>query len=609
MTLKKNILMGYGVVFALLSIVIIWAIVNILSLRDATDAILSENYRSILAAKNMAESLEAQESRIYMLLSDAAAAGEMQEEIRAEDLVFIQWLARAKDNITIDGEQDLVNSIEQTYSEYRELVFSAMSTQGIASPASGDVLRLSSAVRSTCNQLYAMNEKVMYAARDRAGSVAARAVWSTSVLAAAALILALVFSLFLAERLVKPLRQFIEASRIISAGDYTVSVPVRTPDELGLLAGEFNQMVSKLRRYHELNIEQILSEKRKGEAILASIEDGMIVFDPVLAVTGINAAARTLFDLEFSDYSTLHCDDFISEKRICGIIQQAIETGKKPEVADEDRILIIRKEDITRHFLFSVTGIRGKDGQISGVVLLLRDVTHLKEVERMKSEFIMAASHELRTPLTSLGMSIELIRNQIASDLAPREKELLQVACEEIDRMKNLVHELLDLSRLEAGSIELDFERVSVISLFTHVSEIFSGQLDMKKVVLSVSAPNSDIEVEVDANKITWVLSNLVSNALRYVSQGGQIVLSSWRDNLNAYFSVRDNGPGIPLEYQGKIFQKFMQVSKDKNSGSGLGLAICKEIIRAHGGAIWVDSAEGSGSTFTFMLPVERRYG
>jgi two-component system, NtrC family, sensor histidine kinase KinB len=609
MTLKKNILMGYGVVFALLSIVIIWAIVNILSLRDATDAILSENYRSILAAKNMAESLEAQESRIYMLLSDAAAVGEMQEELRAEDLVFIQWLARAKDNITIDGEQDLVNSIEQTYSEYRELVFSAMSTQGITSPASGDVLRLSSAVRSTCNQLYAMNEKVMYAARDRAGSVAARAVWSTSVIAAAALILALVFSLFLAERLVKPLRQFIEASRIISAGDYTVSVPVRTPDELGLLAGEFNQMVSKLQRYHELNIEQILSEKRKGEAILASIEDGMIVFDPVLAVTGINAAARTLFGLEFSDYSALHCDDFISDKRICGIIQQAIETGKKPEVADEDRILIISKEDITRHFLFSVTSIRGKDGQISGVVLLLRDVTHLKEVERMKSEFIMAASHELRTPLTSLGMSIELIRNQIASDLAPREKELLQVACEEIDRMKNLVHELLDLSRLEAGSIELDFERVSVISLFTHVSEIFSGQLDMKKVVLSVSAPNSDIEVEVDANKITWVLSNLVSNALRYVSQGGQIVLSSWRDNLNAYFSVRDNGPGIPLEYQGKIFQKFMQVSKDKNSGSGLGLAICKEIIRAHGGAIWVDSAEGSGSTFTFMLPVERRYG
>ncbi len=609
MTLKKNILMGYGVVFALLSIVIIWAITNILSLRDATDAILSENYRSILAAKNMAESLEAQESRIYMLLSYAAAAGEIQEELRAADLVFIQWLARAKDNITIDGEQDLVNSIEQTYSEYRELVFSAMSTQGITSPESGDVLRLSSVVRSKCNQLYVMNEKVMYAARDRAGSVAARAVWSTSVIAASALILALVFSLFLAERLVKPLRQFIEASRIISAGDYTVSVPVRTPDELGLLAGEFNQMVSKLQRYHELNIEQILSEKRKGEAILASIEDGMIVFDPVLAVTGINAAARTLFGLEFSDYSALHCDDFISDKRICGIIQQAIETGKKPEVADEDRILIIAKEDAIRHFLFSVTSIRGKDGQISGVVLLLRDVTHLKEVERMKSEFIMAASHELRTPLTSLGMSIELIRNQIESDLAPREKELLQVACEEVDRMKNLVHELLDLSRLEAGSIELDFERVSVFSLFTHVSEIFSGQLDMKKVVLSVSAPNSDIKVEVDANKITWVLSNLISNALRYVSQGGQIVLSAWRDNLNAYFSVRDNGPGIPLEYQAKIFQKFMQVSKDKNSGSGLGLAICKEIIRAHGGAIWVDSAEGSGSTFTFMLPVERRYG
>jgi len=418
------------------------------------------------------------------------------------------------------------------------------------------------------------------------------------------LIVALVFSLLLAERIVRPLRRFMDASRKISAGDYAVQVPVETDDELGRLAGEFNQMATQLGHYHEMNIEQIISEKTKGEAILSSIEDGLVVFDPDLKVTGINPAGRRILDLEFAEVTNLVCADILPAPNICEMIRRTVETGMQPDVPEEQRIITLQKGERSRHYLFSVTPIRGRERNLSGIVLLLRDVTRLKEVERLKSEFIMAASHELRTPLTGMGMSVDLLLEHASHGLSEKDRELLQAAHEEVHRMKALVNDLLDLSKIEAGRIELEFEKVPVQTLFEHVHEVFKDQAEMKHVKLTIE-PASDLpDVRADANKATWVLTNLVSNALRYVGQDGQIRITAKRIGPHVHFSVRDNGPGIPTEYQSKIFQKFVQVKGQQSGGTGLGLAICKEIVRAHGGAIWVESSPGQGSTFTFTLPV-----
>ncbi|MFO7686522.1 MAG: HAMP domain-containing sensor histidine kinase, partial [Desulfobacterales bacterium] len=154
------------------------------------------------------------------------------------------------------------------------------------------------------------------------------------------------------------------------------------------------------------------------------------------------------------------------------------------------------------------------------------------------------------------------------------------------------------------GSIELEFESVPVPTLFDHVEAVFKSQMEMKEVSLTSDLPVYMPKVRADANKITWVLTNLISNALRYVSKGGHIGLLAHRIGPHVHLSVRDDGPGIPPEYQTKIFQKFVQVKGQEAGGTGLGLAICKEIVRAHGGAIWVESSAGQGSTFTFTLPV-----
>lgn len=608
MTLKKKILIGYGVAFALMGLVVAWAVVNLVSLGKASDAILRENYRSILAAENMVDALERQDSGILLMFIGNTEKGIAQ--FRENEAVFFEWLARAKDNITIQGEAELVQSIEADYATYRQQ-FSTLTDLRAAGNAAlrpsdypETVYPLFAKVREECIGLRHLNEETMYAASVRAGQVAGRAIWSTVLVAGSALIVALMFSLLLAERIVRPIRRFMEASRKISSGDYAVQVPVETGDELGRLAEEFNQMVTQLGRYHEMNIDQIISEKNKGEAILASIEDGLVVFDIQLKVTGINPAARRMLGLAFAGTSTLACAEIFPDSAICDLIRKTVETGLQPGVPDEQRIITLAQADQPRHYLFSATAIRGRDRNLSGIVLLLRDVTRLKEVERLKSEFVMAASHELRTPLTSLGMSVDLLLEHAARGLAQKDQDLLKAAHEEVQRMKALVNDLLDLSRIEAGRIELEFESVAVQSLFDHVQAIFKNQIEIKEARLTAELSGDLPRVRADANKITWVLTNLVSNALRYVSKGGHIQLIADKVGPQVHLAVRDNGPGIPLEYQARIFQKFARVEGPETGGTGLGLAICKEIVRAHSGAIWVESSPGQGSRFTFTLPV-----
>jgi two-component system, NtrC family, sensor histidine kinase KinB len=610
MSLKKNLLLGYGVAFALMSLVVAWAIANMLTLGRASDAILRENYRSILAAENMVATLERQDSAVLLLLLGDTERGTQQ--FRDNEALFLQWLARAKDNITIEGEGDLVASIETNFAAYRRLPLDLIHTAaGEAKPSAAGFQLYSQSiyptfakVRATCDQLLSLNESTMYTASVRAGQIAGRATWSMGIVAAAALILTLTFSLLFSERFVQPIRRFMEASRQIASGNYTVRVPVETNNELGRLAGEFNVMATHLERFNELKIDQIITEKRKGEAILASIEDGLVVFDTSLNVTAINTAARRMLGLEFSECSAMRSADILPARDVQAMIEKTVATGVSPSVPEDERIVALPGGDKARHCLYSVTPIHGKDRSLIGIVLLLRDVTRLREVERLKSEFVMAASHELRTPLTGIGMSVDLLREHAAAGMTEKDQELLATAHEEVGRMKALINDLLDLAKIETGRILLDFGPVAVDELVAGVQQVFRGQLAEKGVQFTAALEKDLPSIRADANKITWVLTNLVSNALRHARHGGHIHVTAIPVGGQIHLAVQDDGPGIPPEYQVKIFQKFVQVKGRESGGTGLGLAICKEIVRAHGGTIWVESKPGQGSTFTFTIPV-----
>jgi NtrC-family two-component system sensor histidine kinase KinB len=259
------------------------------------------------------------------------------------------------------------------------------------------------------------------------------------------------------------------------------------------------------------------------------------------------------------------------------------------------------------HYEYSITPVQESAGKMLGVVVLLHNVTKLKELDRMKDEFVMTASHELRTPLTSIGMSIDLLRERAEDRFDQPDRELLDVAHEEVERLKNLVNELLDLTRIESGRIPLRFSEVSVRRLLETALMPFRSQAKEQSVELALQISGELPPVWADAAKLTLVVTNLVGNALRYTPAAGHVWVSAESAGPWVHICVRDEGKGIPPELQAKIFDKFVQIDgAGRPGGGGLGLALAKEIVRAHHGSIWVESEPGKGSLFTVVLPALR---
>jgi two-component system, NtrC family, sensor histidine kinase KinB len=607
-TLRKKIFIGYGITLFLMVLILIWAFLNLWNLGQASDAILRENYRSILAAENMVYALERQDSAVLLLLLGYEEEGGKQ--FRENESQFFQWLGRAKDNITVEGEDKIVSAIETGYSAYLNLI-SGIKPISISGPRKAATLYHETMlpsflkVREACIRLREINQENMYKVSDRASLIARRAIWSMGIIGIAAVAIGIGFSLFLSNLLVRPVQQMMHATQKISEGNYDVEVATKSSDELGLLTEQFNSMAKKLKAFHNLNIEQILAEKRKSESIIRSIDDGLILIDAECKVTDMNPMAGEILQVDPEKMESRHFLEVVKNEQLFNYINQSIETGKPPQIEEKQNVLTVERDGGRRHYQFSVTPVPGRMGSLLGVVLLLRDVTRLAELDRLKSEFVMTASHELRTPLTSIGMGIDLLLESALTKLNDKEQQLLSAAHEDLQRLKALVNNLLDLSRIEAGKMEMEFSSSPVRPLFEKVVDSFKIPAEQKGVALSFDVPAGLPNVKMDGNKIAWVLTNLISNALHFTPRGGTIRLVAETFGPFVQISVGDNGPGIPYEYQSKIFDKFVQVKSEKIlGGSGLGLAICKEIVHAHGGTIWVDSVPGAGSTFHFTLPV-----
>jgi NtrC-family two-component system sensor histidine kinase KinB len=611
MVLRNRILRGFGLALALVLLVLAGAVVNLIGLGKASDAILRENYRSILAAESMIEAIERQDSATLLLMLGYET--EAAQQFRENENEFLQWLGRAKDNITVEGEGDVVRSIETGYSGYLSDFSTLHQLRTSDPPGAGrfyheTVLPSFKRVRNDAIRLREINQDAMLAASRRAERVARTAITSTIAIGLAAVAVGIGFSLLLTRRLVRPIRQIMGATEALAEGDYDVRVPPSDTDEFERLGAGFNAMAGKLGAYHRLNVERIVAETRKSEAVLRSIDDGIVVVDAEFTITDMNPTAGRMLGVEPERSEGKHFLEVIKNQRLFDHVRATAESRAAPAIEEGASILTTGDGDGARHYMFAVTAVVSKDGAMLGVVVVLRDVTRLKELDRLKSEFLMTASHELRTPLQSLGMSIDLLQEGASDRLTDKQRQLLAAAHEEVQRLGSLVTDLLDLSKIEAGKVQMDLAPAPVRVLVDRALTVFRAQVEKQQVTLTGEVPDGLPNVMADANKITWVLTNLIANALRYVGPGGHVRVSADRVGEWVHLSVADDGEGIPEEYQSRIFDKFVQVESEKSvGGTGLGLAICREIVRAHKGTIWAQSTPGKGSVFTFALPVAHR--
>ncbi|MGB7087372.1 MAG: ATP-binding protein [Phormidesmis sp.] len=603
MKLQAKILSGYAASLTLVVLVGLWGVFNLWRLGQASEEILQENYRSIRAADGMIDALERQDSATLILLLNSDDASGL-ELFREYEIAFLRRLGRAQDNVTLSDEPETLASLESAYQAYLASVDQLRSQPEEAAATYEQLVRPTfQSVRETAAQLRDINQAAMTDASVRASRTSQQAIISVAIAGLSAATIGFIISWILSRNLVRPVKAMRSATERIADGDYDIQLAVASKDELGQLAEEINVMSRRLQAFKALNLDKLVAEKQRSEAIISSLSDGIIVVDHQMQIVAINPAAATLFETTPDFAQGRHYLEAIDNRTLYEQIQAVMEsTGDSNQERELSRAELTIERGSIEHYQYLTTPVTTEEGGRLGVVLLLQNVTTLKNLDQLKSEFVMTASHELRTPLTGMAMSIDLLLETAQAKLSENEQELLKTAQEDVQRLRELVNDLLDLSKIESGKIDMEQIATDPKQIIDKAIELLKIQAEDKNIeVTSVIASNLG-HVNADANKVTWVLTNLIANAIRYANQ--KIEITARPHGTWVSIAVTDDGPGIAPAYQKKIFDKFVQVKTEKDvGGSGLGLSICREIIKAHGGTIWVESTSGKGSKFTFTLP------
>lgn len=420
---------------------------------------------------------------------------------------------------------------------------------------------------------------------------------TASLLAAA---ISIVVAVLVARSITQPIGEMQEQAMRIARGDYSRRVTVYGKDELGQLAETFNQLGERIEETQDV----MESERNRLDSVLSHMTDGVIATDRRGKVTSINEMAMTLLNVKGEDVIGQSILELLD-------IEEDYTLRKLLEKPDE---MLIHRENPYRGTVILRTDfamIRRESGFISGLVAVMHDVTEQEKTEQERREFVSNVSHELRTPLTSMRSYIEALSEGAWKDeeIAPN---FLKVTLDETDRMIRMINDLLDLSRMDSQQSTLQLEYININELLSFVLDrfdmIMNNEEKGKKYRIRRDFTQRELWAEVDPDKIIQVIDNIMNNAIKYSPDGGTITVHLSETHNNILLSITDQGLGIPKKDLQKVFDRFYRVDKArarKQGGTGLGLAITKEVIKAHGGNIWVESQEGRGSTFYITLPYE----
>lgn len=605
-SLRFKISFGYFVLVGIILATSIFSVYNFTRLGNAVGRILGDGYESNLVAENMVKALERQDNaQVLMFVEDVEKS---QNSFRTHRDSFLKWYQNANEGLTLPIKPVILDTIIAEYRTY--LVASdslyALSqnpkTQAAARAYQAAVVRpLVYKLKEHCLQLLEVNQEALRKAQMRAEDLAKRTTLAVTVAAIIAVLLGIIASLQFTRNLLRPVLQLTKIVRRMKRGHLHQKVDVTEDDEIGGLMREFNKMTERLQEYEELNIHEVITEKKKSEAIVASIPEPVIVTDKSQGLVLMNQAAAGFLQAIGEHKEGESLQEAMKNEKWAKLLSGAVENGKSEELVQ------IAQGKSSLYFRPRQTRIVDEQGRIEWIVTLLEDVTRFKQLDQMKSEFIATVSHEFRTPLTSIKMAVGILLEEVLGQLNARQRDLLNATHDDCERLTKLVKELLDFSRLESGTYQrrsevLDLQKVLEDAL-APLRLLFQKQEVQLRLAVDPQVPL----LWGDPQQLSWVVNNLVSNALRYTPAQGQVAITARREPDAVLIEVADTGRGIPAEALDTIFDKFVQVkdAKESTPGSvGLGLAIAREVVEGHGGKIGVTSAIGKGSTFYFTLPL-----
>ncbi|TDT52046.1 sensor histidine kinase [Fonticella tunisiensis] len=608
-TLKNKITFVYMCLVLLIAVVGITATFKLYDITKSIDGLMVNNYKSINAVNNMLEIVQNQNVDIlnYIYEDKEKAIDSFHKDTNS----FYKWFSIEYNNITEVGEKEHNERINEYYVEYVKLFSNLQeirNNEGIESAVkfyNEKILPLQNSIKDELKNLSLLNERAMLTSKDEAARDSQSSLKIVLIMSAGALIGGFLVSIYFINKFFKPIVLLTETMKSVREGNLDKQAPVMSKDEIGELAQEFNNMTRRLQEFEQSTLGKLLNEKNKSLAIVKSISDPLIVLDTSYRIVLLNKACEDVFNLVEDKVINRHLLEAIRDGNLFDHVSSMLASN---EDEHKQKIMYFKSNNKEYYFNVIVTAVRDGNSNINGVVVLFQDVTNLKQLEKMKTDLISTISHEFKTPLTSILIGTSLVEDESLGELNEKQKEIINAIKEDGERLSSLVNNLIDLSKIESDKSIFKFEKCSIEDVILNSIKGFYAQAEDKNINLYYKVTENLPQVVADFEKITWVINNLISNALKATGEGGEISINAYARQNRIYVSVKDTGAGIPEEYRKKIFDKFTQLDDPhfERSGSGLGLAIAKEIIEAHQGEIWCESKLNAGSNFIFTLPLNK---
>ncbi|HEY4392744.1 MAG TPA: ATP-binding protein [Polyangia bacterium] len=612
MTLRAKILAAQTPLAGALILIALLSALTSAALGRNVASILQDNYRSVLAAERMKEALERIDSAAMFIVAGERRRGAEQAE--QNFIRFEQALETQQSNITERGEPEATGVLRRDWSAYRA-AYARFSTQTEHASLEADYFKtmnpLFVATKDAADRILDLNQDAMVRKRDQARRAAER---SNAAMIAAALLASLLgfgASLVLTNRILRPLSVLGATARRLGEGDMEVRAMVSRHDEIGALARDFNLMADRLAQYRHSSLGELLQAQQQAQAAIDSLPDPVLIFDLEGHLLSANRAAERILHVTVEEDTGEPLAR--AEPPIRAVVERVRakvltdDAGYVPAGFDEAVRVSAKGGDGNDLFLLPrASRVTTEQGGLVGVTIILQDVTRVLRFDELKNNLVATVAHEFRTPLTSLRMAVHLCAEESVGPLNDKQLDLMQAARQDTERLQQIVDDLLDLSRIQSGRMELHRRRVSAESLLREAVLPFTTAARDKNVTLKTEIFPGLGEIVVDTERMQLVFANLIGNAIRYTPSGGTITVRARPTDTAALIEVQDTGPGIPKQYQTAVFDKFFRLPGSGSGGAGLGLYIAKEITMAHGARLALASEAGQGSLFSIELPTER---
>jgi len=574
MKIKVKLSLGIGLLFVMITLLTVLSILFISRLAGDSENVLANNYKSIDYCRKMMIALN--------------------EGITSPDvhLDFKSNLSNQQSNITETGEGDMTAKLVSDYDR-------------LYSSSSDSILHHE--VQKDITDIILLNMQAIQRKSKVAKSTADTSILWVSIAGALCFLISLIMLFNLPGNVGNPIKGLTNSIKEIAAQNYSQRVHYEKQNEFGELASAFNTMAEKLEEYKAGNLEKLMMEKKRIDTLINNMNDPVIGLDESGQVLFMNNVALRIAGLNAENVIGRQVKDIAMQNDLIKtLVQDLFDKENKPRHL-KPQPLKIYADNKESYFEKEIIPIKiiptGEDEEKNiGNVILLQNITPYKELDFAKTSFIANVSHELKTPISSIKMSLQLLENEQVGALNTEQQNLVESIKEDAGRLLKITGELLNMTQVESGSIQMNVIPSDAKDIVEYAINANKSAAEQKQIKLKINLAGNLPKLLADNEKTSWVLTNLISNAIRYSYDNSVIDINVEIKKEKIQFSVTDTGQGIPSQYIDKIFDRYFRIPGTKKEGTGLGLSISKEFIEAQGGQITVKSDFGAGSTFSFSL-------